>query len=235
MTTLLQHSVVGQFSSGHYMRQQSQYLFHHKSQHQKAFSLLEVMVAMAISVVIYVGAYGLLNQTLSINESVSKKRESLESVQRALHFIQQDFEQIVPRSIRVGSENSDIIETDGLGGKIVFTRTGWRNPIERSRSSLQRVAYFVEEEALVREHWNVLDREPGVESKQNKLLMGVSEIKYRFLDPKLLTWSSSWDKERDEPLILPAAIEMTLVTEAYGELIRVFRVVDNEQGELSGS
>ena len=56
----------------------------------KGFTLLEVMIAMAISALVYMGAYGLLDSVLITEERVSEKRVKLEEVQRAFYFMQQD-------------------------------------------------------------------------------------------------------------------------------------------------
>ena len=40
---------------------------------------------------------------------------------------------------------------------VALTRGGWSNPAGLQRPGLQRVAYFLENSTLRREHWNVLD------------------------------------------------------------------------------
>jgi general secretion pathway protein J len=194
------------------------------------FTLLEVLVAMAISSFIYIGAYSLLNSVLVTDERVSLKREQLENVQRAFHIMQQDIEQIVPRTIRNEfGESQNAIIFSGLDEKLEFTRIGWRNPIKRPRSTMQRVAYLINDNNLIREHWNVLDRVSETESRKNTLLENVDSIEFKFFDGVQNEWISQWDKEISDKQILPSAIEVTLETKSYGELIRVFRLVDNRE------
>ena len=200
------------------------------------FTLLEVLVAMAISSFIYIGAYSLLNSVIVTDERVSLKRLHLENTQRAFHIMQQDIEQIVPRTIRGDfGEPQKAIVYNALDDKLEFTHIGWRNPIKRPRSSMQRTAYLIDDNKLVREHWNVLDRVSDTESRKNTLLENVESIEFKFFDGVENTWVSDWDKELDDKQVLPIAIEVKLDTSNFGEIIRVFRLVDNIEDKLDAS
>lgn len=199
----------------------------------QGFTLLEVLIAIAISALIYVGAYSLLDSVIRTDERISEKRVNLEEVQRAFQIMQQDFEQIVPRSVKAGSEQSAALVYKSFDKKIEFTRIGWRNPVKRPRSTMQRVAYFVEDNILYREHWLVLDRDNDTEAKKNKLLDGVESIELKFFDNVQDQWLDEWNKELSDKQILPAAIEVHLKTKKFGDLIRVFRLVDNLEVPLN--
>ncbi len=198
---------------------------------QSGFTLLEVLLATFISSIILIGSYSVLSSVLNTNERVSEKRLALKNVQRALHFMQQDFEQILPRAVKGELGEAKIIDYKSFDSRLEFTRLGWRNPIERSRSKMQRVAYFVDDEILIREHWNTLDRADNEESKKNPILPGAKDIKFRFYDLKDKQWRSEWDPESSDEQKLPAAIEIKIQTKNYGELRRVFRIVDNRVGD----
>lgn len=201
----------------------------------QGFTLLEVLVAMAISSFIYIGAYSLLDSVLRTDERISEKRIALEEVQRAFQMMQQDYEQILARSVRAGSEVGAAVEYKDFDKKIEFTRIGWRNPIQRPRSTMQRVSYFVEDNILYREHWLVLDRVSESEAKKNKLLDGVESMHFRFFDHVQNQWLDQWNKEPSDKQALPAAIEVTLKTNYFGDLVRVFRLVDNFEVPLNAN
>ena len=203
---------------------------------QQGFTLLEVLVAMAISSLVYMGAYSLLDSVLKTNEKVSEKRVALENLQRCFHIMQQDISQIIPRSVRTEfGESSPAVEYQGVSGQFEFTRLGWRNPIHRPRSTMQRVSYFIEDNVLYRQHWQVLDRNQDSEPKKNELLGDVEKLELRFYDPVQGEWITSWGEELtnttpttgDVEKILPSAIEIKLKTKAYGEIVRIFPLVDN--------
>jgi general secretion pathway protein J len=201
----------------------------------RAFTLLEVLIAIGISAFIYMGAYSLLDSVIRTDESVSKKRMELEEIQRAFQLMQQDIEQIVARSSRMSSgEPEPAVVYKSVDKKLEFTRLGWRNPIKRPRSTMQRVAYVVEDKILYREHWLVLDRTSESESRKNQLIEGVDEMSIRFYDTLSKQWVDDWSKELTDKQPLPAAIEITLQTTSFGELVRVFRLVDNMEVEDDG-
>jgi len=203
---------------------------------RKGFTLLEVLVAMAISSLIYIGAYTLLDSVLNTNEKVSGQRVALENLQRCFHILQQDIEQIIPRSVRTEfGEPAAAVEYRGLSGQFEFTRLGWRNPVNRPRSTMQRVSYFVEDNILYRQHWLVLDRNQDSEPKKNELLGDVESIELRFYDPIEKEWVSDWGDSENIDVsspgeiekVLPSAIEFKLKTKRYGEITRIFALVDN--------
>ena len=62
-----------------------------------------------------------------------------------------------------------------------FTRSGWHNPNAHPRSNLQRVNYRMEDEALWRDSYPVLDRAGDTEPQSVKLLDGVEYMELAFL------------------------------------------------------
>ena len=62
-----------------------------------------------------------------------------------------------------------------------FTRAGWHNTTGAPRSTLQRVAYRLEDERLIRLTYPVLDRTTAIEPTETVLLDGVEVFEVRFL------------------------------------------------------
>lgn len=195
----------------------------------QGFSLLEVLVAMGISSLLYIGAYGVLDSVLTTNEVVVENTEKIRSLQRVIHFIQRDVEQIIARPIRdqygetLAALSYGFVSDNGFQ----FTKLGWRNPIHRQRSDLQRVAYLVEDEVLIRRHWLILDQDYDTEAKDSEMLHGVSEFKLRFYDQENKAWVDSWPTDKLLVKSLPRMVEMILMTKNFGEIKRVFRIVDS--------
>ncbi len=195
------------------------------------FTLLEILSALAISSIVMLGSYSVLDSVLRTDERLSEQRQKLEILQRAFHVIQQDVEQIIDRPVRSNvSENENAIIYTGLENKLEFTRLGWRNPIGRTRSNMQRVAYVVEDDSLYREHWNVLDRQAESEAKRNVLLTGVKNFEVKFYSTENRgEWVSEWKKETSAKERLPKAIAIQLETEHWGAIRRVFALIDNPE------
>jgi general secretion pathway protein J len=106
----------------------------------------------------------------------------LAEVQRSMQILQRDVLQLSRRGIR--DQLGDPVEPllIGADGMIEFTRFGWRNPLNRPRSELQRVGYVVQDDTLFRAYWMVLDRAPDTEPQLQEMLQGVEQIEFFALD-----------------------------------------------------
>lgn len=193
------------------------------------FTLIELLVAMAIFGVLALLAYGGLSGMLSTRAMVEERAEALRELQLAYRTLERDLEQLVPREIRdeFGQPRPALIAGSEIGAALELTRGGWRNPAEQARSTLQRVAYVVEDEILMRATWPILDRPPNATPRQQELLAGVTEARMRFLDPANV-WQEIWPPPglavTGAPVALPPprAAEMVLITERWGELRWLF-------------
>ena len=89
------------------------------------------------------------------------------------------------------------------------------------------MAYLVEDEVLIRRHWLILDQDYDTEAKDSEMLHGVSEFKLRFYDQENKAWVDSWPTDKLLVKSLPRMVEMILMTKNFGEIKRVFRIVDS--------
>ena len=80
---------------------------------------------------------------------------------------------------------------------------------------------------LDRHHWRVLDRTQTSEPVRVKLLTGVRSVAFRFLSPSqewVERWPESSGTTPDEDRLRPAAIEVVLELDDWGEIRRVIEV-----------
>ncbi len=187
------------------------------------FTLIELLVALMIFAVLSVMAYGGLNLVLGARERVDARTELLAELQMGFTLIGRDIEQAVNRPIR--DEFGDPMDAmRGIGGLMEFTRAGWRNPAGLPRSELQRVSYFLEDDTLKRISWPALDRTQATEASETALLGGVNDFGFRFLmaDGE---WLAFWPPAGDGQQVaaLPRVVEITLETEDWGRITRLFR------------
>ena len=126
----------------------------------KGFTLLELVVAMAVFAIMAAIAYSGLNNVLLARSQTEQHSKSLQQLQMAMNWVARDIEQTVDRGVRseYGELMPPLIGNDFEGYLIEFTRSGWRNPANHARSNMQRVAYAVRDEKLLRAYWRVLDR-----------------------------------------------------------------------------
>jgi general secretion pathway protein J len=193
----------------------------------RGFTLLELLVALAIFSVIAVMAYGGLSTVLGQSSLTEERAVRLGKLQKTYLIMQRDLEQVVPRSIR--DEFGDRIGPLTGTPSFQFTRGGWRNPLEHPRSTLQRVGYLLEDGELTRYAWPVLDRAQDSKPVEQLLAKDITDLQVRYLDEKN-RWQEQWPEERlgvsaeEPPEELPKAVELTLEHEYFGTLVWLFQL-----------
>lgn len=194
------------------------------------FTLIEVLVAIAIFGIMSALAYGALSQTISSSEILGERMNRLQSVQRAVRQLDSDFMQLSARPVRkdLGDNFSPALEADSLSAiALELTRSGWSNPTALPRGTLQRVAYVVEDEELLRYYWNVLDRSYSNEPVIVSLLDGVDGLQIRYLLDNN-EWSERWPPETNAsgPALRnrPRAVEVALRLINEGDITRLIEV-----------
>jgi general secretion pathway protein J len=196
----------------------------------RAFTLIEVLVSLAIFAILATLAYGALSQTLVSAEMLNGRMDRLQAIQRTMRLLSEDLQQLAPRPIRdeLGDGIGPALDTDFQSGfALELTHGGWSNPIVLPRGTLQRSAYRIEEDELIRYHWMVLDRTLANEPVSVTLLDGVESILFRFLQTNG-DWTEQWPpSNRPGALGLrlrPRAVEIILTLADEGEISRLIEV-----------
>jgi general secretion pathway protein J len=130
------------------------------------FTLLELLVAIAIFAFVGVMALSGYTQLAKQSEYAGQRLDRVRDVQRAVQLVGQDLAEIEPRPIRepLGEARLPaVLATESVDYRLQFTRAGWSNTAGLPRPTLQRVGYRVDNEGLWRDHWVVLDRTLSVE------------------------------------------------------------------------
>lgn len=203
---------------------------------QQGFTLLEVLLAMAISATVAVLAYSQLSVAISASEVHQVKAKQLADIQLVLNVIERDIRNIVNRPIR---DEFDELEGALYGGELqefvlTFTRSGWDNPQDLPRGDLQRVRYRYENRELWRESWSTLDRENAEDGFSKVLLLSdVAELRIRFMTMEAtnnqgqapsnsVSWKDNWDTKETT---LPVAIKLELELDKFGRLSRIYEII----------
>ena len=203
------------------------------SAHSLGFTLIEILVAMAIFTIIGLASTGVLTSVINSDQLSTERFAKLEELQRAMLTIERDVMQIVPRAVRVNGElvsavtsgGEDVFdsEADGLG----FVRVGWHNPqMLLPRSTLQAVGYRLQEEQLQRLYGNYVDNVIGYEPKVKVLLSDIEDFRVSFLtDIAQLEKPKDWEESYSDAT-LPIAISITIVSKTFGEIRREFMLAN---------
>ena len=195
----------------------------------RGFTLIEVMVALAVFGVMSLLAYLSLGQTLSNADLLTQRMDRLQSVQRTISYLSTELLQATPRPVRVELGDAPIAALQSkLGGEfsLQLTHGGWPNPAGVPRSTLQRTAYRIEEDQLIRYHWNVLDRTVNNTPITTVMLEDVDNLAFRFLTLND-EWVGEWPPltAQGAPVTsLPRAVEIVLVLPDEGEITRLIEV-----------
>ena len=196
----------------------------------KGFTLIEVIVALAVFGVMSMLAYSALGSTLSNVDYLTERMDRLQSLQRAVRYLSTDLMQTAPRPVRneLGDGFVPALQTSLSSDFLLeLTRGGWTNPAGLPRGTLQRVAYRLEDDELVRYHWNVLDRTYANEPIATVLLNDVESLYFRFLQDND-EWTNFWPPQGqsggDSIRSRPRAVEFVLTLIDEGEIYRIIEV-----------
>ncbi|AGH47575.1 type II secretion system minor pseudopilin GspJ [Paraglaciecola psychrophila] len=202
---------------------------HQPNNHNAGFTLIEILVAMAIFTIIGLASTGVLNSVINSDQLSSERFEKLEELQRAMLTLERDILQIVPRKVRInsvpvsavisGGEDVFDSDADGLG----FVRAGWHNPqMLLPRSTLQAVGYRIQGQQLQRLYGNYVDNVIGYEPKVKILLSDIEDFRVSFLTQyEQLEEPEEWQETYSSDT-LPIAISITIVSKIFGEIRREF-------------
>jgi general secretion pathway protein J len=192
---------------------------------QQGFTLLELLIASIIFAIIAIMAYGGLDNVIKNSQSSEQALKRLQQIQQSISIINRDFSQLMPRAVRdeYGNTQPAIIAGNNIDNLVDFTRGGYSNPAGLLRSTLQRVAYQLNEEELVRLQWPQLDNAPGTEAKKTILIDNVENVSIRFLDEKA-EWHEQWPplNAAQGSAGEPYAIEFVLQLKDWGEIRRLY-------------
>ena len=193
--------------------------------HSDGFTLLEMIVAVAIFAVMASIAYSGLNHTIKTGNQVNESNQRLSELQFALSYFSRDWLQVSSRKVRnqYGDEESNILIEDN---SISFTRSGWSNLLQRKRSNLQRVQYLVLDNKLVRRHWLSLDQGIGEEPFESVMLHNVNTLEISFLDAAEKA-IESWPNELiQDGSSAPIALKIGVEIASLGKTWRYLEIPD---------
>jgi general secretion pathway protein J len=193
---------------------------------QRGFSLIEVLVALAITATILTLSYQALTSAINGSEKTQAAMDDIDVLSRAMHVIETDFKHVVARdSVLFNVETpfgfGTAIDNEYL---LKFNRAGRPNPAMLKRSSLLRVGYRWTENTLYRDTWPEAEEAVIDEARSLELLTEVSDFEILYLpsdaENREGPWLDSWPDRGTSGM--PVAVEVSIETEEFGRMKRLF-------------
>jgi general secretion pathway protein J len=181
---------------------------------QRGFTLLEVVVAIAIFSLLGLATYQLLDRVMRSDQRIQTQEQQLRHLQRALGLLERDLIQAQRHALKDDHSHSQALVSQPQGLRVL--RGGWRNPLEFPRSDLLQANHRLSDGEWLRETQGL---EPGSISQAQSLLSGVELIHLRFIDGQGQA-HDSWPVG-SQALSLPAAVDIALNAPGYPNIRRV--------------
>ncbi|MGO2507210.1 MAG: type II secretion system minor pseudopilin GspJ [Psychrobacter alimentarius] len=171
--------------------------------HQHGFTLLELMVAMAIFAMLAVAGWQVFDSVNRARERAQFHADNLAVLQYAYLQLQQDMSQIIPyQALDAQSDNiaNNSLNADSQanekapepfmsldGEHVSFVRYADPDPRYQSSASIQHVEYVFVDERLIRRQYTSLGGERDSISLDSVLLEGVTDGRWQAYVPELST------------------------------------------------
>lgn len=194
----------------------------------RGFTLVEILVALAIFAIMALAAYRGLSTMLDARERIEQENSKWRSVALFLARLENDLEAISNRPVRSTSDlgltaltgNAAMLGADDA--QLAFTRSGYAGQGGKL-SAPQRVGYRLREETLELLTWSALDQAPRSRPDISTALAGVTQFALRYLDQSG-NWHTQWPLpgQAAQNPGLPAAVEARLTLRSGETLTRIF-------------
>jgi general secretion pathway protein J len=172
------------------------------------FTLLELMVAIAVFAVMATAAYSGLDSALTTEAKLDDEGRKWKNLTILMNHLERELSCFLDRPV-TAADGSNLRSI--TGPDLTFTRTG--NGAEGRAP--RRVGYKLNSGKLEENVWPVLDAAPGAKPDVYQIMDGVKFFGVRFGASG--GWSQTWDNESP-----PRAVEVTIKLDSGEAMTRMF-------------
>ncbi|MEM7195371.1 MAG: type II secretion system minor pseudopilin GspJ [Pseudomonadota bacterium] len=133
----------------------------------RGFTLIEVLVSVAIFAVIAAISYATLSQYINVRDRLQDSYKRIQGLQQSLTILERDLRYLSNRSVRDefgDNERPFIVDNEfGLDGELIRFTMAEPDFENTGLAKLRRVVWRLEDGDLYREVWSALDRDQDAE------------------------------------------------------------------------
>jgi general secretion pathway protein J len=190
------------------------------------FSLLELLVAVALFAIASGLAYGGLDALARTRMQLKEQAEQWQALQFAVGLIERDVRAAIDRPVR-DAYGAALPALQLANGRIELSRIGHANSLAQPRAEIERVSYQISDGTLQRLRFAVLDRVPGSVPEIQPLLDGIEGFELRAFDADGRP-QAQWPAGRDATGP-PQAVELRIRLDGIGEIRRLLELAPGDR------
>lgn len=185
---------------------------------QGGFTLLELVVAVALLAVVSTLGYTSLRYLQSSSASAEQHLDRLRALQITMGVFERDLRSVALRPVSIGLASRRAAIT-GTNVALELTRGGVTRIDEDGLSGLMRVGYSFRDGELRRHVWRVLDQPSGAKMGDARTLIdNLTSVSFRYVGADG-AWLEAWQGGPEAGA--PKAVELTFQSARLGSLRRL--------------
>lgn len=200
---------------------------------QQGFTLLEILVAVAIFAIVLVMAYGGLSAIIRMQTGIGSEQAQLQQLEFAINRFERDLRNVLARGARAeyGAAEPAVLGERTL---LVLSTTVVSASASGPQRRAVRVRYELAPEKWLRRQYGALDLAPNTEQRSHLLYTDFSSASLSYMDYNLVA-GDRWPpqgvgSDALSPDTLPRAIELRIQTRQWGEIRRLFLLREQPEG-----
>lgn len=148
---------------------------------ESGFTLIEILIALFIFAIIATITATMLHTIINAHQDSERYYKRLTQIQLAVSLIRKEIQQIATQPI-YDDKGKLLPPIYALPKHLEFTRAGLVNPdFIAKRSTLQRVAIYLQDHSLYLKTWTRLNRNQDAQSNTKLLLTDVDQFEVQYL------------------------------------------------------
>ncbi|GAA6138869.1 hypothetical protein NBRC116583_26160 [Arenicella sp. 4NH20-0111] len=198
---------------------------------REGFTLIEIMVAIAIFALIAAIAFPALIQFLDIRERIIQKNDSISSLQKTFTFFSRDVSFAVNRLGK--NEFGEAADATMLVGddSLMELTTSYQDFNLDGSGVPRKVKWLLEDDELYRVQYPVMDPDGDTRVYRQRLLSDVKDVELKVYS--IEEGRDSESKRWDEETRLPNMVRLTIEMESGVEYERAFTMLGGDREEAA--